>query len=99
MVNEYGSKAVEAFRAGQESVADTLDDAASRLEETARAGDSASGRIHHVADRVKSAAGHVRDYDVKDMADAMKTFVNAHPVSAIVGAAVLGFLAGRAARS
>jgi len=41
-MNEYGSKAAEAFKTGRETVADTLDDAGSRLEETARAGDTAS---------------------------------------------------------
>ena len=98
-MNEYGSKAAEAFKAGRESVADTLDDAGSRLEETARAGDTASEAVRYMADKARSAARYVRDYDASEMTGSMKSFVNAHPIPAVIGAAVLGFLVGRAARS
>lgn len=99
---KYGQKAVEAIDAGRTSAATGLGNAAAGLRAKADelpGGEAVSGFAHQTADKMSATAGYLRDHDVADIASDVKGFVKAHPTQAIIGAIVVGFLAGRAARS
>jgi len=99
---KYGQKAVEAIDAGRTSAASGLGNAAAGLHARADelpGGETVSGFAHQTAEKLNATAGYLRDHDVADIASEMKDFVKAHPTQAIIGAVVIGFLAGRAARS
>ena len=100
-VTAYGQKAVEAIDARRQSAASGLANAAEGLR--AKAEELPSGKVagmaHQTADGLRSTADYLREHDMSDMARDAQDFVKAHPFQALLGAAVVGFLAGRAARS
>ena len=51
------------------------------------------------ADRIDGAAQYLRDHEVKDMMSGVESFIKEHPAQALLGAVVVGFLAGRSMRS
>jgi ElaB/YqjD/DUF883 family membrane-anchored ribosome-binding protein len=54
---------------------------------------------HQTADTLDATAQYLRDHQVKDMMSDVQSFIKAHPAQALIGAAVVGFLAGRSIRS
>ena len=99
---KFGQKAVEAIDAKRNTAASGLASAAAGLHAKADelpGGQTVSGFAHQTADKLNATADYVREHAVSDMAGDVQSFVKAHPMQAIIGAAVVGFLAGRAARS
>jgi hypothetical protein len=99
---KYGQKAVEAVDASRDSAASTLDNAAAGIR--ARAESLPGGRqvgqfANQAADKIGATAEYLREHEVKDMMADLQSFIKAHPAQALIGAVVVGFLAGRSARS
>ncbi|MBI3789513.1 MAG: hypothetical protein HY275_01370 [Gemmatimonadetes bacterium] len=85
--------ASDAFRTGRTATADMLDGAASKL---TSGSDKMADAGHGMADRLGASASYVRDNGAKAMLADMETLVKAHPGKFLLGAIVVGFLAGRA---
>jgi hypothetical protein len=51
------------------------------------------------ADKIEHAAGFIRDAEVSDITGDLERLVRQHPTGALLTAAAVGFLAGRALRS
>ena len=73
-------------------------DAASRVKDTAseygrKAKDTASEYSRKAADQFNAATEYFRGHDMKEIADDAKAWVRENPTQAIIGAAVVGFLA------
>lgn len=98
----YGQRAMDAVESGRESAASTLDSAASGIRAKADSlpGGAEVGRFaRRAADKIGGAAQYLRDHEVKDLMSEAQSFVKEHPAQALIGAAVVGFLAGRSMRS
>ena len=88
-------KASGALHSGRIAVADGLDSAAARLND---GGDRVAGAAHDAADKLEVSASYVRKNNRGAMLRDMQDIVKAHPGKVVLGAVVLGFLAGRAFR-
>ncbi len=87
--------ASEAFRTGRTATADALDGAATRM----NAGtDSLAHAGHAAADRLGASAAYVRDHGAKAMVGDIESMIKANPGKFLIGALVVGFMAGRAFR-
>lgn len=86
-------KASDAFRAGRIATADGLDSAAASIN---AGGDRVADLAHSTADSFGASAKYVRKHDSRDMVHDIESLIKAHPGKALLGAAVLGFFAGRA---
>jgi ElaB/YqjD/DUF883 family membrane-anchored ribosome-binding protein len=98
----YGQRAMDAAESGRQSAASTLDSAASGIRARADSlpgGADVSRFARRAADRIGGAAQYLREHEVKDMMSSVESFVKEHPAQALIGAAVVGFLAGRSMRS
>lgn len=80
----FGHDAVHAIDARRKTAASGLD--------------SVGQFAHQAGDKVEATATYVRDTKVRDMFSDITAYVKVHPTQAIVGAVVLGFLAGRMLR-
>jgi ElaB/YqjD/DUF883 family membrane-anchored ribosome-binding protein len=79
-------------------MSEEVSDAASRVKDTAseygrKAKDTASEYSRKAADQFNSATEYFRGHDMKEIADDAKAWVRENPTQAIIGAAVVGFLA------
>ena len=65
-------------------------------------GEAAETAVNRAAtglrDQVSSAAEYFRDNGVQEVMDDVTKYVRSHPTQALIGAAVLGFVAGRMGR-
>ena len=98
----YGQRAMDAVESGRESAAKGLDNAASGIRSKADSlpgGAEVSRFARRAADRIGGAAQYLREHEVKDMMSEVESFVKEHPAQALLGAVVVGFLAGRSMRS
>ena len=98
----YGQRAMDAVESGRQQAASTLDSAASEIRAKADSlpgGPDVSRFARRAADKIDGAAQYLREHEVRDMASEVKDFVKEHPAQALIGAAVVGFLAGRSMRS
>lgn len=98
----YGQRAMDAVESGRESAASTLDNAASGIRSKADSlpgGADVSRFARRAADRIGGAAQYLREHEVKDLMSEVESFVKEHPAQALIGAVVVGFLAGRSMRS
>jgi ElaB/YqjD/DUF883 family membrane-anchored ribosome-binding protein len=99
--SRFGQRAADAIDSKRQDAASGLESAAAGIHRTANSlpgGERVSGFAHQTADSLSNTAQYLRNHDVKDMASDMRRFVEDHPIPAVVGAALVGFLAGRAAR-
>ena len=99
---KYGQKAVEVVDASRDSAAYSLESAAAGIR--AKAESLPGGRqvgefARQTADKLGETAEYLREHEVKDMMSDFQSFIKAHPVQALIGAVVVGFLAGRSMRS
>jgi len=98
----YGQKAMDAVESSRESAASTLDSAASGIRSKADSlpgGRDVSQFARRAADKIGATAQYIREHEVKDMMSEVEDFIKAHPAQALLGAVVVGFLAGRSMRS
>ena len=96
--SEVGQRVSEAIEEKKTAAADALSDTASKLHESARnfpGGERVSSVAHRAADTIEQTSHYIREHDTTTMMQDVGDFVKRYPTQAIVGAAVLGFLAGR----
>ena len=99
---KYGQKAVEAVDAGRSSAASTLETAAAGIRDKADrlpGGPQVGQFARQTADKLGATADYLREHEAKDIASDFQSFLKAHPAQALIGAVVVGFLAGRSMRS
>ena len=98
-VHEIGEKAQHRIEDQRDRVASRIEGAASRLRERA----DAAGPIGHtagekVAVRMEAAAGYLHQRQTREIAGDFAAYVRQHPLKALLGAALIGYLFGRLAR-
>jgi ElaB/YqjD/DUF883 family membrane-anchored ribosome-binding protein len=77
---------------GLEQAASTIRDKADSLP----GGETVTDLAHTAADKLTATAGYVRETDVNTMMSDVETLVKNNPGPALLAAAVVGFLVGRA---
>jgi ElaB/YqjD/DUF883 family membrane-anchored ribosome-binding protein len=92
---QFGSTMSEQADRQRENAAKGLDRAASSLHDGVG---SAAKMGHGLADGMESTATYLRDHSFGEMGNDVMTLCRRHPVQALVSAAVLGFIVGRAIR-
>jgi ElaB/YqjD/DUF883 family membrane-anchored ribosome-binding protein len=90
---DVGAKATQRADRARVSAASGLDTVASTLH---KRGDNVASAAHHAADAVHSGANYLRANDVETMMADLKDAVRRNPGPALLGAAALGFILGRA---
>lgn len=95
-----GAEAADTMDRARATAAGGIDSAASALHEGAEALASGGSRVrsgaHKAADALVTSAEYIRGHDVGDMVDDLMTVVRKNPGPALLGAAALGYLVGRA---
>ena len=90
-------EAADAMDQARAAAAGGLDSAANALHRGAEAGESrVRGAANKAAGALATSADYVREHDVGDMVDDLMVVVRNNPGPALLGAAALGFLLGRA---
>ena len=93
---DFGRKAVGALDAPRSTAASAIDSAATALHTNAERLPATVGRFaHQTADTLSTTADYVRDNTMRDVVTDLQAYVKAHPTQALVGAVVVGFMAGR----
>ena len=98
-VASMGRAAAEKIDANRQGAASGLENAASTLHENADGlpgGEKVSELAHTAADKLGATAEYVREHDVSGMAADLERLVRRNPGPALLSAAVIGFLVGRA---
>ena len=98
-VSDLGHSAAEKIDENREAAAGGLDQAAATLREKAGSlpgGEKAANLAHSTAEKLNTTADYVRDHDVNRMMADVETLVKNNPGPALLVAAVVGFLLGRA---
>lgn len=101
-VSELGRTAGNKIEEGRDAAAKGLDKAATTLHEKAEnlpGYKQVSGLAHDTAEKISSTAGYVRERNVSGMMADLETVVKNNPGPALLVAAGLGFLLGRALSS
>jgi ElaB/YqjD/DUF883 family membrane-anchored ribosome-binding protein len=92
-VQDVGEKAARRADRARVSAASGLDTLSSTLH---KRGDNVASAAHHAADAVHSGAEYLRAHDVETMMSDLKDVVRRNPGLALLGAAALGLILGRA---
>jgi ElaB/YqjD/DUF883 family membrane-anchored ribosome-binding protein len=95
--SQAGRKAQETIDRNREPLADEMESAATRAREHAQGREGFQAQASaRVADTMEKGAGYLREHDTQDMMEDLEKFVREHPVQALAGAIVGGFIIGRA---
>jgi len=96
--SDLGRRASQKADQVRTAAAGRLDSAASAVHERADnlLGPRVAGAAHGAADALQSSADYLREHDLGQMADDVRDLVRNNPGVALLGAAALGFLVGRA---
>lgn len=100
-VAEAGRQATDKIDEKRGPAADALETAASTIHEKAESlpgGESVKNVAHSAADKLQSTAGYIRETDVRAMLSDVEDLVKRNPGPALLIAAAIGFLIGRAFR-
>ena len=92
-VHDVGVKAAKRADRARVSAASGLDTVANTLH---KRGDNVASAAHHAADAVHSGAEYLRAHDVETMTRDLMDAVRRNPGLALLGAAALGLILGRA---
>jgi ElaB/YqjD/DUF883 family membrane-anchored ribosome-binding protein len=92
-VQDVGVKAARRADRARVSAASGLDTLSSTLH---KRGDNVASAAHQAADAVHSGAEYLRAHDVETMMGDLKDVVRRNPGLALLGAAALGLILGRA---
>jgi len=98
-VANAGRAAADKIDANRQGAASGLESAASTLHQKADSlpgGEKVSGLAHAAADKLGATADYVRAHDVNSMTADLERIVRRNPGPALLTAAVVGFLVGRA---
>jgi hypothetical protein len=90
---DLGAKAAQRAEQARVSTAAGLDSVASTLH---KRGDRVASAAHSTADAVSHGAEYLRGHDVPTVMSDLVAVIRRNPASALLGAATLGFLLGRA---
>lgn len=93
------AEAADTMDRARAAAAGGIDSAASALHEGAEAlasGSRVRSGANKAADALVTSAEYIRGHDVADMVDDLMTVVRKNPGPALLGAAALGYLVGRA---
>ena len=97
--SEFGRTAADAIDARREVAARGLNSAANAIGATAARLPEQAGKVaRQAAGTLDASADYVRNTPVRDAWGDLQSYARSHPTQAIVGAAVVGFLAGRLVR-
>jgi ElaB/YqjD/DUF883 family membrane-anchored ribosome-binding protein len=93
--SQFGSTMSQTADRQRENAAKGLDRAASSLHD----GVGSAAKVGHgLADGMESTASYLRNHSFGEMGNDVADMCRTHPVQALLSAAVLGFLVGRAIR-
>jgi ElaB/YqjD/DUF883 family membrane-anchored ribosome-binding protein len=96
---ELGEKAQARADEGLDKAAGGLEQNAERLREKAQErGGIAADAGTRVADGMEKTAGYLREHDTAEILDDVERYVRDHPVQAVAGAVIGGFVIGRLLR-
>jgi cell division septum initiation protein DivIVA len=96
-VADLGRRAAETIDHARTSAADGLSTAADAVHHAASEGNKRATRIAHAtADGLSGSANYLRDHSASDILDDAMNIVKNNPGLALLGAAALGFVVGRA---
>jgi len=98
-VTETAAQVKDKVDANRNVAAQGLEQAASTIRDKADSlpgGETVTDLAHTAADKLTATAGYVRDTDVNTMMADVETLVKKNPGPALMVAAVVGFLVGRA---
>jgi ElaB/YqjD/DUF883 family membrane-anchored ribosome-binding protein len=98
-VTETAAQVKDKVDANRNVAAQGLEQAASTIRDKADSlpgGETVTDLAHTAADKLTATAGYVRDTDVNTMMADVETLVKKNPGPALMAAAVVGFLVGRA---
>jgi len=101
-VASVGRAAAEKIDSNRQSAASGLENAASTLHEKADSlpgGEKVSGLAHAAADKLDATAEYVREHDMSGITADLERIVRKNPGPALLTAAAIGFLVGRAMSS
>lgn len=93
--SQLGSTVSQTVDRQRETAAKGLDRAASTLH---GGGDSAAKVVHGLAGGMESTASYLREHSLGDMTGDVMGVCRKYPVQAMISAAVIGFVVGRAIR-
>jgi len=96
---DAGRSAADTIDRNREMAADKLESAAATIHEKAHSlpvGDKVAGMAHTASHKLNATADYVRRNDVNGMMSDMERVVRNNPGPALLAAAVVGFLVGRA---
>lgn len=96
---ELGDKAQEKADEGMNKAAGGMESAADKLRERAEHSDGVTAQAGtKAADAMEKTAGYLREKDTTAVLDDVETYVREHPMQALAGAIVGGFVIGRVLR-
>ncbi len=101
-ISSAGRSVVDKIDETRDAAANVMHDASEKLHRKAEelpGGQKVSGMAHSAADRMASAAGYIAEHDTREMLAEARWWVRHNPAKAVLGAAVMGFFAGRIFRS
>lgn len=99
MASEYGQKAQDQADKGVEKAAEGMQSAAEKIRERTYGQDGFTAQAGtRVADTMESTATYLRDHDTAEMLDDVEKYVREHPMQALAGALVGGFVIARLLR-
>lgn len=97
--SDIGRTAAEKIDKNRDSAASGIETAAATLHEKAESlpgGEKVTKLAHATADKLSSTADYVREHDVNSMMQDVERLVKNNPGPALLAAAAIGFLVGRA---
>jgi ElaB/YqjD/DUF883 family membrane-anchored ribosome-binding protein len=97
--SEVGQQAQEKLDQGKDSAASGMESAADKIRERTQYSDGVQAKAGtKVAEGMEKTAGYLKEHDTNEMVDDLEKYVREHPVQALAGAVVGGFLVGRILR-
>jgi ElaB/YqjD/DUF883 family membrane-anchored ribosome-binding protein len=97
--SELGQKAQQQADMGKDKAAGGMESAADKIREQASKSDGMTAQTGtKVADSMEKTAGYLREHDTTEMLDDVEQYVKDHPMQAVAGAVIGGFVIGRILR-
>jgi ElaB/YqjD/DUF883 family membrane-anchored ribosome-binding protein len=97
--SEIGGKAQRQAEVGVDKAAEGMHSAADKIRERAsNQGGMAADAGMKVADSMDKTAGYLREHDTAEILDDVEKYVRDHPMQAVAGAVIGGFVIGRILR-
>jgi ElaB/YqjD/DUF883 family membrane-anchored ribosome-binding protein len=97
--SELGQKAQQQADIGKDKAAGGMESAADKIREQAGKSDGMTAQTGtKVADGMEKTAGYLREHDTTEMLDDVEKYVKDHPMQAVAGAVIGGFVIGRILR-